>query len=26
MCIARKPRCSNCPLDPLCYAADKTLA
>ncbi|MGH9619883.1 MAG: endonuclease III [Bryobacteraceae bacterium] len=26
ICIARKPRCSNCPLDPLCYAADKTLA
>ena len=23
-CIARKPRCSICPLDPLCYAADKT--
>ncbi|MBV9404657.1 MAG: hypothetical protein JO211_04890, partial [Acidobacteriaceae bacterium] len=25
-CIARKPRCANCPLDPLCYAKDKTLA
>lgn len=26
LCIARKPRCANCPLDPLCYAKDKTLA
>ena len=26
ICIARKPRCASCPLDPLCYAADKTLA
>lgn len=26
ICIARKPRCPNCPLDPLCYAKDKTLA
>ena len=26
ICIARKPRCANCPLDPLCYAKDKTLA
>jgi endonuclease III len=26
VCIARKPRCANCPLDPLCYAKDKTLA
>ncbi len=25
ICIARKPRCSSCPLDPLCYAKDKTL-
>jgi endonuclease III len=26
ICVARKPRCSSCPLDPLCYAKDKTLA
>lgn len=26
ICIARKPRCANCPLDPLCYAKDKSLA
>jgi endonuclease-3 len=26
ICIARKPRCAECPLDPLCYAKDKTLA
>ncbi len=26
ICIARKPRCANCPLDLLCYSADKTLA
>ena len=26
ICIARKPRCANCPLDPLCYAKDKVLA
>jgi endonuclease-3 len=25
VCIARKPRCANCPLDPICYAKDKTL-
>jgi len=25
-CIARKPRCSICPLDSLCYAKDKTTA
>ena len=25
VCVARKPRCSSCPLDPLCYAKDKTL-
>ena len=24
-CIARKPKCGICPLDPLCYAKDKTL-
>jgi endonuclease-3 len=24
-CIARRPKCSVCPLDPLCYAKDKTL-
>jgi endonuclease-3 len=26
ICIARKPRCANCLLDPICYARDKTLA
>ena len=26
ICIARKPRCGSCPLDPLCYAKDKALA
>jgi endonuclease-3 len=25
ICIARKPRCASCPLDPVCYAKDKTL-
>lgn len=24
LCLARKPRCSECALDPLCYAKDKT--
>ena len=24
VCVARKPRCAGCKLDPLCYAADKT--
>ncbi len=24
ICVARKPRCPECPLDPICYAADKT--
>ena len=24
LCVARKPRCSECGLNPLCYAADKT--
>lgn len=26
ICIARKPRCANCPLDAVCYSKDKTLA
>ncbi len=26
ICVARKPRCASCPLDPVCYSADKTLA
>ena len=26
LCVARKPRCASCPLDPVCYSADKTLA
>jgi len=25
LCIARRPRCSECLLDPLCYAKDKTV-
>jgi endonuclease-3 len=25
LCIARKPKCAECPLDPLCYAKDKSL-
>ncbi len=24
LCVARKPRCAECKLDPVCYAADKT--
>ena len=24
LCIARKPRCAECRLDPICYASDKT--
>ena len=24
LCYARKPRCAECPLDPLCYSKDKT--
>jgi endonuclease-3 len=26
ICVARRPRCAECPLDPTCYAKDKTLA
>ena len=26
ICVARKPRCGVCPMDPICYSADKTLA
>jgi endonuclease-3 len=26
LCIARKPKCAECKLDPVCYAADKTNA
>jgi endonuclease-3 len=26
ICVARKPKCGACPLDPLCYAKDKVLA
>jgi endonuclease-3 len=26
ICVARKPRCGECPLDPICYSEDKTLA
>lgn len=25
LCLARKPRCAACPLEPLCYAPDKTV-
>lgn len=25
ICVARRPHCADCPLDPLCYARDKTL-
>jgi endonuclease-3 len=25
LCIARKPKCSECLLDPICYAKDKTI-
>ena len=25
LCIARRPKCADCPLDPICYAADKTI-
>ena len=26
ICIARKPKCAECPINPLCYAKDKSLA
>ncbi len=26
ICVARKPRCAECPLDSVCYAKDKSLA
>jgi endonuclease III len=25
LCVARKPRCAECLLDPICYAKDKTI-
>jgi endonuclease-3 len=25
LCVARNPRCSECALEPLCYAKDKTV-
>ena len=25
LCVARKPKCTECKLDPLCYARDKTI-
>jgi len=25
LCVARKPKCAECRLDPVCYAADKTI-
>lgn len=24
LCVARRPRCAECPMDPICYAKDKT--
>jgi endonuclease III len=26
LCIARKPRCMECPIDPICYAKDKNVS
>jgi endonuclease-3 len=26
LCVARKPKCAECRIDPICYAKDKTLA
>jgi endonuclease III len=26
LCVARKPKCAQCKLDPVCYAADKTIS
>jgi len=26
ICVARKPKCAECPLDPICYAKDKVLS
>lgn len=26
ICVARKPKCQECPLEPVCYSGDKTLA
>jgi endonuclease III len=26
ICVARKPRCGSCPLDPVCYSKDKIFA
>jgi endonuclease-3 len=26
LCVARKPKCAECRLDPICYAKDKTVA
>ncbi|MGH9467808.1 MAG: endonuclease III domain-containing protein, partial [Terriglobales bacterium] len=25
LCLARKPRCAACPIEPLCHAPDKTV-
>lgn len=25
ICVARKPRCAQCPMEPVCYAPDKTV-
>jgi endonuclease-3 len=25
LCVARKPKCADCPIEPLCYAKDKTV-
>jgi endonuclease-3 len=26
ICVARKPKCDRCPMEPICYAPDKTLS
>ncbi len=26
ICVARRPRCASCPLDPVCYSKDKVLS
>ena len=26
LCVARKPKCAECKLDPVCYASDKTIS
>ena len=26
ICVARRPKCDECPLDPICYSKDKLLS